>query len=154
MTAYHVTPLLGGVAQPSTVFNERATSEVVTGLTNGSTYMFKVAALNVNGLGTASAAGGTTTIGAPGIPTAVRPRPETRRPSSSGRHREQRPDDHRLYRDALRGLCRRGLLFVSTATTQTITGLTAGTAISFRVAAVNSRGTGPNSSASNVVTVT
>ena len=43
----------------------------MTGLTNGSTYMFKVAALNVNGLGTASAAGGTTTIGAPGIPTAV-----------------------------------------------------------------------------------
>ena len=44
--------------------------------------------------------------------------------------------------------------FLSTATTQTITGLTSSTAFSFRVAAVNSRGTGPNSAASNVVSVT
>ena len=71
VTGYQVTPLLGGVAQPSTVFNSAATSEVVTGLTNGATYTFKVAAFNVNGLGPTSAAGGTTKIGAPGIPTAV-----------------------------------------------------------------------------------
>ena len=44
--------------------------------------------------------------------------------------------------------------FLSTATTQTITGLTSGTAFAFRVAATNSRGTGPNSAPSNVVTVT
>jgi hypothetical protein len=44
--------------------------------------------------------------------------------------------------------------FLSTATTQTITGLTSGTAFVFRVAATNSRGTGPNSAPSNVVTAT
>ena len=66
-----MTPLLGGVAQTPRTFNSPATSEVVTGLTNGTTLTFKVAAFNVNGSGPASAAGGTTTIGAPGIPTAV-----------------------------------------------------------------------------------
>jgi len=44
--------------------------------------------------------------------------------------------------------------FLSTATTQTISGLSAGTALVFRVAATNSRGTGPNSAPSNAVTVT
>jgi hypothetical protein len=44
--------------------------------------------------------------------------------------------------------------FLSTATTQTVTGLTSGTSFVFRVAATNSRGTGANSAPSNVVTTT
>ena len=44
--------------------------------------------------------------------------------------------------------------FNSTATTQTITGLKPGDAKTFRVAAINAIGTGPKSSASNVVTPT
>jgi Domain of unknown function (DUF4185)/Fibronectin type III domain len=44
--------------------------------------------------------------------------------------------------------------FRSTATTQTITGLTTGTAYTFVVSAINSRGTGPVSVASNAVTPT
>src|SRR4051812_39929926 len=40
--------------------------------------------------------------------------------------------------------------FVSTATTQTITGLASGTSFVFRVAATNSRGTGPSSAPSNL----
>ena len=44
--------------------------------------------------------------------------------------------------------------FASTATTQTVTGLTHGTAYTFRVAAKNANGTGPQSAASNAVTPT
>ena len=42
--------------------------------------------------------------------------------------------------------------FNSTATTQTVTGLTSGTTFTFKVAAKNARGTGPQSAASNAVT--
>jgi hypothetical protein len=42
--------------------------------------------------------------------------------------------------------------FTSTATTETATGLANGTAYTFRVAAINTVGTGPNSAASNSVT--
>jgi hypothetical protein len=41
--------------------------------------------------------------------------------------------------------------FNSTATTQAVTGLTTGQTYSFKVAANNPRGTGPNSGASNPV---
>ena len=46
------------------------------------------------------------------------------------------------------------IVFPSTATTQTITGLTSGTTYRFRVAAINAIGTGTNSAACNAVTPT
>jgi hypothetical protein len=44
ITGYTVTPLVAGVAQTPRVFNSAATTEVITGLTNGTTFTFKVAA--------------------------------------------------------------------------------------------------------------
>ena len=44
--------------------------------------------------------------------------------------------------------------FNSTATSQTVNGLNAGTSYTFKVAAKNARGTGPQSAASNVATPT
>src|SRR4029079_19330555 len=45
-------------------------------------------------------------------------------------------------------------VYNSTATTQTVTGLTTGQHYTFKVKATNARGTGPQSAASNSVTVT
>jgi hypothetical protein len=55
-TAYAVTAFIGGVAQWPQTFLSTATSQVVTGLTNGVAYTFTVAAINAGGTGTSSAA--------------------------------------------------------------------------------------------------
>jgi hypothetical protein len=55
LTGYVVTPFISGVAQPAVTFTTTATSQVITGLTNGTTYTFKVAATNVVGTGPQSA---------------------------------------------------------------------------------------------------
>ena len=47
--AYRVTPSLAGVPQAPQVFNSGLTSQVVTGLINGGSYSFTVAALDANG---------------------------------------------------------------------------------------------------------
>jgi len=56
ITAYIVTPYVGGVAQSPRVYNSTATTQVVTALTNGTTYTFRVAAKNARGIGPKSAA--------------------------------------------------------------------------------------------------
>ncbi|MFW5467134.1 DUF4082 domain-containing protein [Knoellia sp. CPCC 206391] len=58
ITGYTVTPYAGSVAQPSTTVSGSPpdTSVVVTGLTNGTTYTFRVSATNVAGSGAASGA--------------------------------------------------------------------------------------------------
>src|SRR5262249_42507854 len=42
ITGYVVTPVIGNVVQSPRVFNSTATAEVVTGLSNGTTYTFMV----------------------------------------------------------------------------------------------------------------
>ena len=51
ITGYVVTPYVGTAAQPATTFASTATTQVVTGLTNGTTYTFRVAAKNAIGTG-------------------------------------------------------------------------------------------------------
>ena len=55
LTGYVVTPYISGTAQTPQTFNSTATTETVTGLTANTTYTFTVAAINSNGVGTASA---------------------------------------------------------------------------------------------------
>jgi large repetitive protein len=52
----------------------------------------------------------------------------------------------------LAGVAQSPVTFMSTATTETITGLTGGTSYRFVVAAENANGTGPASSLSNAIT--
>jgi hypothetical protein len=51
ITSYTVTPYVGGVAQGPQTFATADTTEVVTGLTNGTTYTFTVIATNAVGSG-------------------------------------------------------------------------------------------------------
>jgi len=55
ITSYVVTPYIAGVAQTAQTFTSAATTEPVTGLTPGTSYTFKVAAVNAAGTGPASA---------------------------------------------------------------------------------------------------
>jgi predicted phage tail protein len=71
ITNYVVTPFVNGVAQaPTTVGN--ITSATVTGLTNGTSYTFRVSAMSAVGAGPQSAASNTVT---PKAPASVPPTP-------------------------------------------------------------------------------
>ena len=51
IVAYVVTPYVGAKARPAHTFRSKATTEVVTGLTNGIAYTFRIAAENAKGIG-------------------------------------------------------------------------------------------------------
>ena len=51
ITAYRVTPYVGRLAQPAVTFDSAATTQNITGLANGTTYTFTVAAINAAGSG-------------------------------------------------------------------------------------------------------
>jgi hypothetical protein len=71
ISGYVVTPFVGTVAQAPRVFNSAALSHTITGLVNGRTYTFKVAARNAVGVGAASAKTPGITVGAPRAPGRV-----------------------------------------------------------------------------------
>ncbi len=56
ITGYVVTPYAGATARPAQTFNSLATTQVIRSLTNGTSYTFKVAAINGGGTGPQSAA--------------------------------------------------------------------------------------------------
>ena len=135
-----------------------ATTVTVTGLTNGNTYYFRVAAKNAIGTGANSAVSAVVTPGTtvPGAPTGLT-RTSGRgsvalswtAPADNGgraitdyvvQYSTSRTGGWTTFADG-----------VSTATTATVTGLTNGTVYYFRVAATNSNGTGPYSTISTGV---
>ncbi|MEI6700722.1 MAG: fibronectin type III domain-containing protein, partial [Actinomycetota bacterium] len=72
ITGYVVTPYLGATAQATQSFGPNTSGGTVTGLTNGQTYTFTVAAQNLNGVGTASSPSAAVTPSAvPGAPLSV-----------------------------------------------------------------------------------
>jgi len=64
ITGYVVTPYIAGVAQAPQTFTSTATTQAVTGLTPGTSYTFKVAAINAAGTGPASAMSSAVTVNA------------------------------------------------------------------------------------------
>jgi hypothetical protein len=126
---------------------------VVTGLANGQTYRFRVAAETAYGIGPPSVATNPVTIGAPDAPTAVaafamhgKAAVHWSAPGTNG----SRITGYVVtpYRN---GVAQRVRLFTSRGTTETMSGLTAGKTYTFSVAAINGRGTGPSSSPSAAV---
>ena len=141
----------GAVSVPAT-----ATSALVTGLTNGTTYTFKVSAVNLFGTGPASAASNALLItNLPSAPTNV----VGTRGSTTVALSWTAPASNGGF--AITGYTiqvRSGATLVQTitttgaATTRTVTGLVNGTAYTFTVAARNVNGTGPFSAPSAAVT--
>ncbi|MGQ0507839.1 MAG: beta strand repeat-containing protein [Myxococcaceae bacterium] len=157
ITGYAVTPYAGGNALAVSTADASAAELVISGLTNGTEYSFKIAAQNSVGTGPASAATNAVTPAAlPGAPTnVVAARGNAQAsvtwfpPSSSGG-------------GAITGFVINayfGTTLVSStpvndaaATAAMVTGLTNGTAYTFTVAAKSAVGTGPESSPSGPTT--
>jgi titin len=159
ITSYRITPFIGGTAQTPITTGSANTSFNVTGLTNGTAYTFTVAATNVVGTGpdsTASAAVTPTAAPtAPGAPTNVSGLPgdasvalSWTAPSSNGGS----PITSYRITPYIGTTAQAPVATGSAATSFTVTGLTNGTAYTFKVAATNAVGTGPDSAASSVVT--
>lgn len=152
---YTITPFIGAVAQPEQTFSGTGTSQTFTGLVNGTTYTFQVAAVTNKGTGPASsptnAVTPATVPGPPGIGAATRGNGDASlwwtAPASDGGV----PITGYTVTPYIGAVAQPVRTFLSTATTQVISGLTNDTTYSFRVAAVNAVGTGTQSAASNTV---
>lgn len=130
-------------------------SATVTGLTNGTTYYFRVAAVNANGTGTYTSASAAlvpaATPGAPTISTVTASSGQVvvswSAPASNG---GAAITDYVIQQSSNSGSTWTTFSDgTSTSTSATVTGLTNGTSYVFRVAATNAIGTGSYSSASS-----
>ena len=159
ITGYTVIPAIGGVAQTPIVYNASATSRTITGLTNGTTYTFTVVARNV--AGSSSASGPSVPVtpqptpAVPGAPTGLGGFASTGQvtlswtaPASSG----TQPIIDYIVTPSIGASAQAPIAFDASSTTHSVTGLTNGTAYTFRVAARNAVGTGLQSAASPSLT--
>ncbi len=152
ITGYVITPYLDGTtAEAAQTFNSPALSETVTGLTKGASYTFTVAAVNGVGTGTASAASNSVTLpNVPGAPTTVgvtagkaSVKVTWKAPSNNG--------GSAITHYVIKSSAGKSVT-VGNVTSDTVTGLTNGTAYTFTVAATNAVGTGAASAKSKSVT--
>ncbi|SES50103.1 Fibronectin type III domain-containing protein, partial [Pedococcus cremeus] len=162
ITSYTVTPYIGTTAQtPTTVTgNPPATTATVSGLTNGTAYTFKVKATNAVGAGPDSTASNTVTptsnATAPAAPTNVTASAGDASasvtwtaPSNGGSAITSYTVTPYIGTTAQTPTTVTGN---PPATTATVSGLTNGTAYTFKVKATNAIGAGPDSAVSNSVT--
>ncbi len=159
ITGYVVTPYIGYFQLSPSTFSSTATTQIVTGLTNGTTYRFKIAAVNAVGTGPASKVTNPVTPAptaptAPTIGTAVAGNGNATvswtAPASDGGS----PISGYVVTPYIGYFPLSPQTFTSTATTQVVTGLTNGTTYRFRVQAINGVGTGPYSKVTNAVSPT
>jgi hypothetical protein len=153
ITQYVITPYLGGVAQPPRTFAGPTTTAIITGLNDAKAYSFRIAAANARGTGPQSAGTVAVIVGAPVAPTGVSAKPGVRSatvqwiaPNDNGS-----PITGYAVTPYLGAVAQAVRVFHSRAPTRVIGGLAAGKAYTFRVAAINARGTGPPSAASKPV---
>jgi len=156
ITGYVVTPYQRATPLAKRVFNSTATTATITGLINGTPYHFKVAAINARGVGPVSAASPTIIAGTPTAPVALTASTGV---GSSALHWSAPTSDNGNAITAYvvipfrAGVAQLARTFNSTATTQTVTGLSPGS-YTFRVFAQNVYGIGGGSGYSSAVTIT
>jgi hypothetical protein len=151
VTGYRITPYVGSTAQtPTTIQGSPPdTTTTISGLTTGTTYTFRVEALNPNGAGPQSAASNPVTpltAVAPSVPRSVAAQPA----SQSARVTWTAPQSN--GDSAITGYtvtpyvgstAQTPVQVNASTTTANISGLTNGTAYTFRVTATNAAGTSP-----------
>jgi hypothetical protein len=151
ITGYQVTPYIGTAAQAPVSVAGTATSTVVSGMTNGTAYTFRVAAVNVMGTGAQSAASAATTpFGVPGAPTGAAAVAGNQSlyltwsaPASNGGSAITGYTVTRFANGVSQGTTSAGA-----NTNLTVNSLTNGTTYTFTVTATNARGTSAASTAS------
>jgi hypothetical protein len=147
---YRIIPYAAGVAQPAIVFNSAATAQFITGLTDGTSYRFTVAARNVVGYGPPSAKSQAMIAGAPGqpgTPTVTKPASGSLKVTFAAPMSNGAPiTSYSVTCASSNG----GVTRTKTgaASPITVTTLSAGKSYVCRVSATNSRGTGPLSNPS------
>ncbi len=155
ITGYVVTPYIGVSAQAPRTFNSADTFQTITGLTNGTTYTFKVAAKNAIGTSPQSAASpAVTPSGPPSAPTGVsaiagnaKATVSWTAPASNG---GSAITGYEIAFSA-GGFPGGSAFFESPATTQPVLSLVNGTSYTFTVTAYNAVGGGAESTPSNPV---
>jgi hypothetical protein len=160
ITSYTITPFVGSEAKtPTTISGSPpATNATVTGLSNGTTYTFKIVATNAAGSGPASAASNSVTptaVTTPSAPTAVVASPATRQalvswsePASNGGSALT----GYTVTPFLAGVAQAPVEVAAGTSSTTVKGLTNGSAYTFTVTATNAVGAGPASSPSAAIT--
>src|SRR5262249_10862457 len=151
---YLVTPIKAGVPQPVRTFSSTKTTEVITGLTNKTSYKFQIAARNVAGTSATATSSGAITVGAPGAPK--QPTVSNAGPGSI-KVSFKAPTGNGAPITSYTATCKSSNGGVAGSATGgsspiTVSGLTAGDTYRCRVSATNSRGTGPRSVPSAAVT--
>ena len=157
LTGYVVTPYIGSVAQTPVVFPSTATTQTVTGLTNGTTYTFTVAATNAVATGSESAASNAVTPAvtvptAPTIGIAIAGNQAATVSWSAPASDGGSPVTAYVITAYVGFAPVKTVIAGPLATTRTVTGLTNGTTYRFRVRAHNNLGAGSFSKTSNAVT--
>jgi hypothetical protein len=154
ITGYVVTPRYKFNPVGTQTFPASATTVTLTGLQTAKSYTFLVAATNAHGTGAQSLSTAEIVVGAPTAPTGVTATAGVRAATvhwTAPASNNGSGITGYVVTPYLAAVAQPPRTFNSTATTQTVTGLTTGQTYSFRVAAKNARGTGPNSGASNPV---
>jgi hypothetical protein len=152
VTRYLVTPFVAGVAEPVRTFDS-ATTQVVTRLTNGKTYRFTVKAENAAGTSPSSVMSAPVTAGAPTAPpsASATPGPGQATVSWSVPASDNGEPISGYVITPYVGTVAQTPVGAGLVTSKVITGLAHSKIYTFKVAAKNANGTGPQSAATNAV---
>jgi N,N-dimethylformamidase beta subunit-like, C-terminal/Domain of unknown function (DUF4082)/Fibronectin type III domain len=159
VTSYRITPYVGSTAQTATTItgSPPVTTTTISGLTTGTTYTFKVEAVNPNGAGPVSAASNSVTPAgavAPSVPQSVAAQGATQSARVTWTAPQTDGDSAitgYTVTPYLGPAAQTPVQAGPSATSATINGLTNGTSYTFKVTATNGAGTSP-AGTSNAVT--